>query len=615
MQSTVLRGRYKITKLLGRGGFGETFLAEDGDRPGKPICVVKQLRPNTNSQTVLRAAQRLFNNEAEILYKLGNNDQIPQLLAHFEEDNQFFLVQEFIEGHDLSQEIAVGRRWREEQVISFLEDVLTTLKFVHEQNVIHRDIKPSNLIRRRRDGKIVLIDFGVVKEIQNLPANKQTNSYPTIAVGTPGYVPNEQLGGKPRFSSDIYALGITAIQALTQLSPAQLVEDSQSGEIVWQHQAQVSDRLATILNKMVRSHFRDRYQFVDEVLNDLKSLHNSGAATTVLNITKKQATTSSFRIAVPPQQPVIQTIRTEVQRRQPLNILLLLLLIPATVGATLYMSGQIKPPQAERTTATPTTPATIPQPGGSQTPERMFAPSPSPTTTLASPTISSSPSPTTSTARPVPSPQASIPNSDLPQSITSPSPIPPSSGTTTRVYTAPKPVDSPKKVASAPNPQIQAVPLTEVQCSTTSAAGNSQSFVESLRRLTIGKRSVTAIAELGSQNSNNSATNQITTDTPAGVACQLNSPEAPQFSSLNLAFGINDKNQYITKARKSPQVRLTIYLDRQNIGSVNVAKGQIKSWGINVASAQDITLQAECLGGGSTPNVCPALVFTQVDLK
>lgn len=611
MQSTILRGRYKITKLLGRGGFGETYIAEDGDRPGKPICVVKQLRPNSNSITVLRAAQRLFNNEAEILYKLGNNDQIPQLLAHFEQDNQFFLVQEFIEGHDLSQEIGVGRRWREEQVISFLEDVLTTLQFVHQQNVIHRDIKPSNLIRRRRDGKIVLIDFGVVKEIQSLPANKQTNSYPTIAVGTPGYVPNEQLGGKPRFSSDIYALGITAIQALTQLSPAQLVEDSQSGEIVWQHQAQVSDRLAAILNKMVRSHFRDRYQFVDEVLDDLKTLHNSGAATTVLNITKKQTTTASIPTATPLQQPVIYTTNAQPPRRQPLNLLLLLLLIPATVGATLYVSGQIKPPQAERISEKPTL-GTIPDTVASQTPNPTFTPLPSPSTTIAAPPTSSSSSPTTPSRSVVPNPQASAPNPELPRSVISPRPFSPIPLITPNP--TPRQINPPK-VATAPTQQIQPVPLTEVQCSTTSASGSSQSFVESLRSLTIGKKSVTALAELGSQNSNNSATNQITTDTPAGVACELNSPEAPQFSSLQLAFGINDKNQYISKANKRPQVKLTVYLDRQNIGSVDIARGQIKSWGINVASAQDITLQAECLGGGSEPNVCPALVFTQIDLK
>jgi len=605
MQSTVLRGRYKITKLLGRGGFGETYLAEDGDRPGRPICVVKQLRPNSKSVTVLKAAQRLFNNEAEILYKLGNNDQIPQLLAHFEQDDQFFLVQEFIEGHDLSQEIAVGRRWREEQVISFLEDVLTTLKFVHEQNVIHRDIKPSNLIRRRRDGKIVLIDFGVVKEIQNLPANKETNSYPTIAVGTPGYVPNEQLGGKPRFSSDIYALGITAIQALTQLSPVQLAEDRQTGEIVWQQQAQVSDRLAAILNKMVRSHFRDRYQFVDEVLDDLHSLHNSGAATTVLNITQKQYTTASFPVAHPPEnQAVIYTTKAEAPRRQPLNILLLLLLIPATAGATLYVSGIIKPPsQIEQTIVNRATPETTATP--TTTPAPIFTPLPSPTATLASPTTAS---------RPTNSPDVSPSSPTLPRSVISPRPIPPLPVITPRESSAPKPINPP--IVSAPSPQTQPVPLTEVQCSTTSASGNSQSFVESLKSVTIGKRSVTAIAELASQNSNNPATNQITTDTPAGVTCQLNSPDAtPQFRNLKLAFGINDKNQYISETPRNPQIKLTIYLDRQNVGSMDVARGQIKTWGLNIASAEDITLQAECLGGGSTPNTCPALVFTQVDLN
>ena len=307
MQNTALRGWYKIIRLLGSGGFGETYLAEDRDLPNRPICVVKRLQPKSNSPAVLQVAKRLFNSEAEVLYRLGNYDQIPRLLAHFEEDQQFYLVQEFIRGHDLSKELIAGKRWTEAQVIEFLEDILKTLEFVHQQKVIHRDIKPANLIRRKQDEKIILIDFGAVKEIETLVANTQGNTHSTIAVGTPGYMPNEQQGGKPRFSSDIYAAGMVAIQALTGVSPEQLPEDTTTGEIIWRQQAQVNDRLAAILDRMVRSHFRDRYHSVGEVLNDLYSLHTRTA--TFVSVQTRQQSSATNIQSQAPQQPVASNVK------------------------------------------------------------------------------------------------------------------------------------------------------------------------------------------------------------------------------------------------------------------------------------------------------------------
>lgn len=269
MLGQTLRGRYQIIRLLGSGGFGATFVAEDRDLPGKPQCVVKQLKSKDIDPSLLQTARRLFDTEAQVLYRLGKHDRIPQLLAHFEENQEFYLVQEFIEGEDLSQEFTPGKQLSEVEIIVFLQDVLEILAFVHQQNVIHRDIKPSNLIRRRQDGKFVLIDFGAVKEISTLMVNSQGQTSGTILIGSSGYMPNEQLGGKPRFNSDIYALGMTAIQALTGVSPDQLQSDSETGEINWREYAQVSKPLAVILEKMVRSHFRDRYQSTNEVLADL----------------------------------------------------------------------------------------------------------------------------------------------------------------------------------------------------------------------------------------------------------------------------------------------------------------------------------------------------------
>jgi eukaryotic-like serine/threonine-protein kinase len=619
MQSTILRDRYKITKLLGRGGFGETYLAEDRDRPGNPICVVKQLQPNSNAPDILKAAQRLFNNEAEILYKLGNHEQIPQLLAHFEQDEQFYLVQEFVDGHDLSEEINPNRRWSEEQVIAFLKDVLIILKFVHEQNVIHRDIKPSNLIRRRRDGKIFLIDFGVVKEIQ-LPTAAKTNSYPTISVGTPGYVPNEQLGGKPRFSSDIYALGITAIQALTRLYPEQITENTQTGEILWRHQAQVSDRLAAILDKMVRSHFRDRYQFVDRVLDDLQNLQVS-PDTFISKTTKKQLPTTNFFVPEQSSQQ-LSSANSKVDSSKPrlaIGLPVIIGLVGATAGATFYLSQSLMPKQklgqASVAKVTPKVQVSSNQSQESQPPGWR-----SPATTPIFP-VTSTPgwrSPATTQASPIasPSPKASLKPTipTLPATSTLPEISSP-------VITNPK-INPPQKIATpaanpvSPAPATQPIPLTEVQCLTTSADANNQSFVESLKDLTIGRATVTAIAELASQNSNNPTSSQIKADVPAGVDCLLNPRDADnQFNTLKLAFGINDTNKYLSNNSTETKVRLTIYLDRKNIGSKEVTKGEIKTWGVNVADVQNVALEAECVTSSNIPKVCPALVFTQIDLN
>jgi serine/threonine protein kinase len=269
MIGTILRGRYAIIKQLGSGGFGETYIAEDRDLPGSPKCVVKRLKPQSEDPFVLQTAKRLFDTEAAVLYQLGSHPQIPRLMAHFEENQQFYLVQEFIEGRDLSQELLPGVRWSEGQVLTFLRDTLNILEFVHQQNVIHRDIKPANIIRRFSDNKLALIDFGAVKEIRSLVTTIQAQSAGSVAIGTPGYMPGEQAVGKPRFSSDIYALGMTALQALTGMPPDRLKEDITTGEISWRSHAQVSEATAKVIDKMVRSHFRDRYQSASDVLSDL----------------------------------------------------------------------------------------------------------------------------------------------------------------------------------------------------------------------------------------------------------------------------------------------------------------------------------------------------------
>jgi len=268
-----LGGRYKITSQLGVGGFGRTFLAEDLHLPGHPQCVIKQLKPQISSDDALQMARRCFNTEAQVLYQLGIHDQIPRLLAHFEDNQEFYLAQEFVEGEPLTKEFIEGKTWSENQVVFWLQDILKVLAFVHQRQVIHRDLKPSNLIRRRHDRRIVLIDFGAVKQVstQGLdPEQGLTNI--TISIGTQGYMPNEQVAGKPRFSSDIYAVGILGIQALTGIHPRHLGEDLE-GEIAWHHLApDLHPELMKVLDQMVRYDFRERFPTAIETLEALEQV-------------------------------------------------------------------------------------------------------------------------------------------------------------------------------------------------------------------------------------------------------------------------------------------------------------------------------------------------------
>jgi tetratricopeptide (TPR) repeat protein len=277
MVGQLLDGRYRVVQILSSGAFGQTYLAVDTRRPGHPQCVVKQLRPPSNTSTVLKTAYRLFKQEAEILEKLGKHPQIPFLLAYFEEGNQFYLVEEFVPGHALNREIMAGQAWREERVIALLEEVLELLAFVHSQGVIHRDVNPSNLIRRKPDGKLVLIDFGSVKEVTTHITDYEAEFPRTIATGTPAYMPIEQFQGNPQFCSDIYAVGMMAIQASTGLPGTDLpkLQDpnpSHTGEIVWRNRAQCSTSLANIIDKMVCHQFNKRYHSAEEVLAALRKI-------------------------------------------------------------------------------------------------------------------------------------------------------------------------------------------------------------------------------------------------------------------------------------------------------------------------------------------------------
>ncbi len=182
--SHILRQRYKIIKRIDVGGFGDTYLAIDLDYPYARKCVVKHLSPKNSAPEAIAIAKRLFKTEAECLSRLGEHDRIPWLYSYFEEEGQFYLVEEFIQGQNLASDFQSGKKWTEEETVSFLQELLEILTFVHQENIIHRDIKPANIMRRDRDRKLVLIDFGAVKEKLTVDKRGQTS----VVIGTPPYI-------------------------------------------------------------------------------------------------------------------------------------------------------------------------------------------------------------------------------------------------------------------------------------------------------------------------------------------------------------------------------------------------------------------------------------------
>ncbi|MGL5874589.1 MAG: protein kinase domain-containing protein [Xenococcaceae cyanobacterium] len=270
--SLLLRNRYLLVKGLGKGGFGATFLAADLSLPGKPLCVIKQLRPATDNPQFFSMAKELFEREAETLGKIGNHPQIPRLLDYFENSKQFYLIQEFVKGDNLQQEIKKQGPLSESKVRQVVQEISIILRDIHIQKVIHRDIKPANIIRREIDNKLVLIDFGVVKNQVNTVGSQKNTEQTTLtafAVGTPGFAPPEQLAMRPVYASDIYALGITSIYLLTGKAPKNLDCDPITGEMNWRKYVSISDNFANILSKMLEVSVKHRYKTAEEVLKEL----------------------------------------------------------------------------------------------------------------------------------------------------------------------------------------------------------------------------------------------------------------------------------------------------------------------------------------------------------
>jgi serine/threonine protein kinase, bacterial len=268
----LLRDRYRVVKALGQGGFGATFIARDESLPGEPSCVIKQLRPSGTAPHVLQMARELFEREAVTLGRIGNHPQVPRLLDYFEDREHFYLIQEYVSGLTLQQEVKAQGAISEPGIKQFLTEIIPLLQYIHDQKVIHRDIKPANLIRRAQDSRLVLIDFGAVKNQVSQTAAMQSGqtALTAYAIGTPGFAPPEQMAMRPVYSSDIYAVGVTCIYLMTGKSPKDLDYNPTTGEMMWEHLVAISPHLSGVLRKMLEVSVRNRYQNAEEVLRALE---------------------------------------------------------------------------------------------------------------------------------------------------------------------------------------------------------------------------------------------------------------------------------------------------------------------------------------------------------
>lgn len=268
--SLLLRDRYRVIQALGQGGFGATFLAIDESLPGQPNCVIKQLRPNATAPHIMQMARELFEREAQTLGRIGNHPQVPRLLDYFEAGQEFYLVQEYVSGSTIQQEVKRSGPFSEAGVKQFLSEILPVMEYIHSNRVIHRDIKPANMIRRAQDCKLVLIDFGAVKYQDQQPSGgSDQTALTSYAIGTPGFAPPEQMAMRPVPASDIYALGVTCIYLLTGKSPKDLDYDPTTGELMWEKQVHISEHFQAVLKKMLEVSVRHRYQSADEIFRAL----------------------------------------------------------------------------------------------------------------------------------------------------------------------------------------------------------------------------------------------------------------------------------------------------------------------------------------------------------
>ena len=406
-ESTLVNQRYRILHTLGEGGFGQTFLAEDTQMPSGRHCVLKQLKPVNDDPPTYQLIQERFQREAAILEELGTSHrQIPTLYAYFQEDNFFYLVQEWIEGETLSNYIQKNGPMRESTVRPMLVSLLSLLEYIHQKQIIHRDIKPDNIILRSDQLEPVLLDFGAVKETMGTVLSESQNPTKSVVVGTPGFMPSEQSIGRPMFNSDLYALGLVGILALTGKTPQEFSSDPSTGNLIWRPEVpQITPSFANVLECAIQSHPRDRFASAREMREALDG--NAGVPATVVSSPQANSLPAT-QVSAPPSTPATaypttpptKTGMTEWQKAV-LSGGIIGVSIVAGLAASLFVLNNQNGEsdgvasssnstnteteetetnsQANSSASTPTQPTTTPQP---TTPSTQSVPSPSPTSSI-----------------------------------------------------------------------------------------------------------------------------------------------------------------------------------------------------------------------------------------
>ena len=276
--------RYEILSHLAPEGFGETFLAVDLHSSTQRKVVVKALKSfnhNTTSEIIERLHfKRLFFKEAQVLEELGQNClQIPTLYDYFCQDEKYYLVQEYIEGKNLTQTGILSP----ERCFTVLSSLLETLKYIHSKNIIHRDIKPENIIIRDSDELPVLIDFGAIKETMGSFSTSSDSTVSSVVIDTKGFMAPEQSTGETVFSTDLFALGLTMIYSLTGKYPLELTSNNLTGEVEWQGLAtNIHPSLTRVLKKAIKIDPSSRYLTAEAMLKDLQTRENFPSTTVSL---------------------------------------------------------------------------------------------------------------------------------------------------------------------------------------------------------------------------------------------------------------------------------------------------------------------------------------------
>ncbi|MDF5719431.1 MAG: protein kinase [Rhizonema sp. PD37] len=356
MTNKLLNNRYQVIQVLGVGGFGETFLAEDTYMPSRRRCVIKQLKPIANDPQTYQIVQQRFEREAATLEYLGEaSDQIPKLYAYFSENGQFYLVQEWIQGSTLGEIVAAKGMQRETTVREILISLLSVLDYIHSKGIIHRDIKPDNIILRSHDSKPILIDFGAIKETMRSVVNLPGHRTQSLVIGTPGFMPTEQALGRPVYATDLYSLALTAICLLTGKHPQELRTNLQTGEILWQDDVpNISPNLAMVLNQAIKPNAGDRYSTASKMLYDLQSVSTPSSTKATVALSPAKSSQYTQPLSSPQKTPIISA-STPVNWRKPAWIVGSLV-VGSLIGATAIarISRQPVPEEPIATLPTPT---------------------------------------------------------------------------------------------------------------------------------------------------------------------------------------------------------------------------------------------------------------------